>query len=251
MHDPYSKSLQLFDDDASPLKGGIYLPYVRQDTMKSYAVFLMGLLFAGTAAGEGLFWHDTFLARVEALALIETLNADLLAAHSATLTLEQWCATHHIAGDAKIHAQRVEGPEKPISAEQRARLHLGTDEPVKYRHVALACGDHILSEADNWYVPARLTPEMNRLLETTDTPFGRVVQPLQPTRENFASILLWRPLEQGWEMARPQPDHPEKPLDIPEHLFEHRALLLNADHEPFSEVTEIYTRAILDFAVKD
>ncbi len=79
----------------------------------------------------------------------------------------------------------MEGPEKPLSREQRKRLRLGDDEPVKYRRVALACGDHILSEADNWYVPARLTPEMNRLLETTDTPFGRVVQSLQPTREEF------------------------------------------------------------------
>jgi len=44
---------------------------------------------------------------------------------------------------------------------------------VKYRRVQPSCGDHILSEADNWYVPRRLTPEMNRLLETTDVPFGR------------------------------------------------------------------------------
>ncbi len=220
--------------------------------MKIYAVFLMGFLFSNAAAGDGILWQDTFLARLEALTLIETLNADLLAAHSATLTLDQWCATHHMAGDAKIHAQRVEGAAKPLSSEQRARLHLGPDEPVKYRRVALACGDHILSEADNWYVPARLTPEMNRLLEETDTPFGRVVQPLRPTRENFAAILLWHPLEQGWEMAgnRP-PDHPDKPLDIPQHLFEHRALLLNADHEPFSEVDETYTRGILDFVIKE
>jgi hypothetical protein len=219
--------------------------------MKFYAVFAMGFLFSGAAAGQNALWHDTFLARLEALALIETLNADLLAARSATLTLDQWCSTHHMANDAKIHAQRVEGPEKPLSREQRARLRLGDDEPIKYRRVALACGDHILSEADNWYVPARLTPEMNRLLETTDTPFGRVVQPLQPTRENFSSILLWHPLEQGWETASHKPDHPDKPLEIPEHLFEHRALLYNVDHEPFSEVDETYTRAILDFVVKD
>ena len=38
------------------------------------------------------------------------------------------------------------------------------------------CGSVVLSEADNWYVPSRLTPEMNRLLDTTDAPFGRVVQ---------------------------------------------------------------------------
>jgi hypothetical protein len=221
--------------------------------MRVFSVIFLAGLTAGSAlaADERSLWQDTFLARLEALALIETLNADLLAAHSATLTLDRWCADHHMAAEPKIHAHRVEGAEKPVSSEQRARLRIGAEEPVKYRRVALACGDHILSEADNWYVPARLTPEMNRLLETTDTPFGRVVQPLHPTRENFAAILHWHPLETGWETARPQPDHPEKPLEIPEHLFEHRALLFNAEHEPFSEVDESYTRALLDFLVRE
>jgi hypothetical protein len=29
-------------------------------------------------------------------------------------------------------------------------LGVGTEEPVKYRHVRLRCGTHVLSEADNW-----------------------------------------------------------------------------------------------------
>ncbi len=221
--------------------------------MKVYQIFLMEFLLALSlsrpAASEGFVWHDTYVARLEALTLIETLNAELLASRSATKTLDKWCAEHHMATDPKVHIQRVQGPDKPITPEQRARLHLGTDEPIKYRHVTLVCGDHILSEADNWYVPARLTPEMNRLLETTDTSFGRIVQPLQPTRENFAAVLLWQPLDKGWELSRPKAEASDRPLDIPEHLFEHRALLLNAAHEPFSEVDEVYTRAILDFPV--
>jgi chorismate-pyruvate lyase len=220
--------------------------------MKRFVLLALGL--AGNhafAAQVHPMWRDTYLARLEALALIETLSADLLAAHSATLTLDRWCADHHMAADSKVHAQRVAAADKPLSAEQRERLHVGADDPVKYRRVALVCGPHILSEADNWYVPSRLTPEMNRLLESTDTPFGRVVQPLQPTRENFASILHWHPLEEGWEMAGRKPDHPEQPLDIPERLFEHRALLYNAAHEPFSEVDENYTRAILDFPMHE
>ncbi len=40
------------------------------------------------------------------------------------------------------------------------------------------CGGHVLSEADNWYVPARLTPQMNRALDTSDTPFGAAVKAL-------------------------------------------------------------------------
>ncbi len=37
----------------------------------------------------------------------------------------------------------------------------------------------MLSEADNWYVPVRLTPEMNQALDTSDIAFGRAVQALQ------------------------------------------------------------------------
>ena len=45
----------------------------------------------------------------------------------------------------------------------------------------LKCGDHVLSEADNWYVKARLTPDMNHMLETTDTPLeGGRGAPLPP-----------------------------------------------------------------------
>jgi len=118
-------------------------------------------------------WPDTFLARVEALALVETLNATLLAARSATFTLDKWCADHKLAGETKIHARLIRGVDKPIADEQRRRLQVDQNEPVKFRHVELACGDRVLSEADNWYVPSRLTAEMNRSLETTDTPFGR------------------------------------------------------------------------------
>jgi hypothetical protein len=46
--------------------------------------------------------------------------------------------------------------------------------PLSPRAVAL--GNYILSEADNWYVPSRLTPEMNQALETTKFAFGRAVQ---------------------------------------------------------------------------
>jgi len=49
--------------------------------------------------------------------------------------------------------------DKPASPEQRRRLQVGDAEPVRYRHVRLACGDHVLSEADNWYLPGRLAPD--------------------------------------------------------------------------------------------
>src|SRR5262249_7035855 len=43
-------------------------------------------------------WPDTPVARLEAVALIETLNAEILASRSATFTLEKWCADHRLSG---------------------------------------------------------------------------------------------------------------------------------------------------------
>ena len=190
---------------------------------------------------------DTFLARVEALASMETLNAEILGSRSATKTLEAWCATHAMASAPKIVAARVAGPDKPVSTDQRKRLAIGPDEPVKYRRVKLTCGKHVLSEADNWYVPSRLTAEMNQLLETTDTPFGKAVASLGFTRETFAADLGWHVLPPDWDRVPPGPDHPREALEIPPVLFEHRAVLFDSHHRPFSEVDEHYTRDILAF----
>jgi hypothetical protein len=196
-------------------------------------------------------WPDTPVARLEALALIETLNAEILASRSATLTLETWCADHGLAGAAepKIVARQVAGKERPPTPEQRQRLEVGPSEEIKVRHVQLLCGDRVFSEADNWYVPARLTAEMNRLLETTATPFGKAVQDLHPYRRTFAATVLWPPLPEGWE-TRPLPAAPRdaaKSLPMPDALFEHRAVLYTEDGKPFSEVDEVYQRALLDF----
>lgn len=192
-------------------------------------------------------WPGTFLGRLEALALVQTLNATLLAARSATFTLEAWCGDHGLAAEPRVRALLSRDVDKPASPEQRARLQVSADEPVRYRRVRLACGDHVLSEADNWYVPGRLTPEMNRLLETTDTAFGRAVQDLHPFRQTFAVDVLWSPLPKGWERATLDASDTEGPLAIPDRLFEHRALLFGPDRRPFSEVTESYTREVLAF----
>ncbi len=189
---------------------------------------------------------DPALSRLEALALIETLNAELLAAGSATSTLEKWCADHHMAQAPKIVAKRVEGMEKPASDDTRRRLSASDGETVKYRRVALVCGVHVLSEADNWYVPGRLTREMNRQLEETDTPFGKVVAALHPFRRTFEAKQLWSPLPAGWEMGARAKEEDGAPSPPPA-LFEHRALLYGEDQRPFSEVDETYTSGVLEF----
>jgi len=193
-------------------------------------------------------WPDTFLARVAALALIQTLNADILASRSATRSLEDWCRDHRLADPPQILAYAIAGENKPPTEAQRRRLGVDAQEPVKYRRVQLRCGEHVLSEAENWYVPGRLSPETNRLLETTTTPFGKAVAALEPYRRTFSAELLWSPLPAGWAIdSSRQPDRSADPLAMPEALFAHRAVLYSRDHMPFSEVSEVYQRQILAF----
>jgi hypothetical protein len=200
-----------------------------------------GAMAAGSAP-----WPDSFIGRLEALALIESLNADLLAHDSATLTLERWCADHRLADPAQIVAGRVHDVDKVATTEVRAALDVKPDEPLGYRRVKLKCGDRVLSEADNWYVPARLTPDMNHVLETTDTPFGKAVAALHFRRHTLSADLLWRPLPKDWEMGAAAPEGAGA-LAVPEHVLEHRALLSLPDGEPFSEVVETYTGEVLAF----
>jgi hypothetical protein len=182
------------------------------------------------------------------VALIESLNADLLAHDSATLTLERWCADHRLADPALIVAERVRDAVQPASAELRAALDVKPNEPLGYRRVRLKCGDRVLSGADNWYVPSCLEPEMNHVLETTDTPFGKAVAALHFRRHTLSADLLWRPLPRGWEMGAAAPAQDEKgALAIPDHVLEHRAVLSTPGGEPFSEVVEAYTGEVLDF----
>lgn len=209
----------------------------------------IGLVLAlAEPAGARPLLPDTFLARVEALATMETLSAEILASHSATLTLETWCGDHALALPAKIRAERVaNAPEKPIRSEQRTHLEIGPNETIRYRRVRLVCGSHVLSEADNWYVPSRLTPGMNQVLDTTDTPFGKAVAALHFTRETLAAELMWHVLPSDWQRRAPSAEHPDHTLDIPLELFEHQAVLYDEHHRPFSEVDEHYMRDILPF----
>jgi hypothetical protein len=117
---------------------------------------------------------------------------------SATVTLERWCRTHELAEPAQLLARPIAASTADAGAAVREHLQVSAEEPVRHRRVELRCGDHLLAIADNWYVPARLTPAMNRLLETTQLPFGKVVQPLSPQRQTLAATLLWSPLPEGW-----------------------------------------------------
>ena len=149
---------------------------------------------------------------------VDRLRTDLLAGASATQVLTQYCANLKLASPPVIHAVR-DRAMAPASPEVRALLKAGTDEAVRYRRVHLMCGDHVLSDADNWYLPSRLTPDMNKMLDETDTPFGAVVRPLGFHRVTLEASMVNNKTT----------------------ILRVRALLLTKSQIPFSLVVENYS----------
>lgn len=224
-------------------------PTLQRRLITVFSTSLLGAITALAAHAQAApAWPDTYVARLQTQALIQTLNAEILGSDSATLSLEKWCRDHKLAAEPKLTATLIRDVDKTPSLEQRMRLQVGPEEQIKYRRVHLACGELVLSEADNWYVPGRLTVEMNRLLETTDIPFGRAVRGLEPFRHTYASTVLWSPLPPHWEMEKRRPAATRKGrLAIPDALFEHRAVVFGRDLRPISEVVETYQRGLLAF----
>ena len=191
--------------------------------------------------------------RLALTALVQSLRAGLGATDSATLFLEDWCGRYGLAPTAKIVARRVPGEVK-LTDQQRQELDI-TDaaEPVVYRRVQLVCGDQVLSEADNWYLPNRLTPEIDKVLAETDTPFGRAIRPLGPSRRTLSSTVLWQALPEGWErmpaaqLASWAAAAPAPAYDPAASLFENRAIVLRQDGKPISEVRETYKMPLIAF----
>ena len=156
--------------------------------------------------------------------LIASFRAHIRAAQSATRALEARYAERYVAADSRLVALRLPVPDKPLSPAQRLRLAIGPDEPVRYRRVRPACDGRALSEADDRYVPGRLTPAMNAALDTMRTPFGRAVQSLDPVRRTLDQRVLS-------SRARPDADKP---------LFAVDALLATGSGGPFCTVAETY-----------
>ena len=210
-------------------------------------VFVTLAMYGTISSAYGQTWPNSIVGRLAALAIVQTLNSDLLSHDSATLTLDRWCADHKLSDRPVIVAHLDNSTVKAATTEQRRLLAVGPDEPIKYRHVQLVCGSKVLSEADNWYVPSRLAPEMNNALDSSNIAFGRAVQGLRFQRHTVAAKLLWSPLAEGWEMRPLELDDPTKALIVPASVLRHEAILTLPDGTPFSEVVETYTSQVLAF----
>jgi hypothetical protein len=193
---------------------------------------------------------DGFVRRLEALAVLQTLRAELLGHDSSTAVLQAWCEAHGPPG-LKIVAGHDPKAEQAPSEAARKALDLKPGQAVRYRRVQLACGQAVLSEADNWYLPERLTPDMNHTLDSSDATFGAVVRPLDFRRRFLSAELLWKPLPDGWEKGAGtcSPKACASPLSIPAHVLQDTAVLTTPDGKPFSFVAETYTAAALEMAL--
>lgn len=175
-------------------------------------------------------------ARAGELQDISALEQALRDGGSATAVLEDWCQARQLADPPVIVAERVGDADRPAPPEVRRAF--GADIALRYRHVRLRCGTHILSIAHNWYAPERLTPAMNAQLDGSDVPFGKVIRPLGFSRKSLSSTRLSpRPpaRRQAWRAAR-APTAKEPPS-----ILEQRAILLLPDGRPVSFVIEHYS----------
>lgn len=111
-------------------------------------------------------------------------------AASATGLLQTWCEARGI-GEGSVRALRHPGPAEPLPAEAtHMLLPPGAPHHVRHRRVTLLRGAAGLSDCDIWWLPSRLTPEMQAALDSTDRPFGTVVEALRPTRRVLAETVL-------------------------------------------------------------
>ncbi len=143
-----------------------------------------------------------------------SLHKKLLASPSATAVLRE------VFGDP-VEIIRVTGAAVPPMASQCAALAVADGAEIVHRQVVLVAAGRKVSDADLWYVPARLWPGMAETLLSTTVPFGTVVAPMQPSRETLAARIC----TPGERYAL------------------HHEAILRADGQPIALVHEYYFRA--------
>lgn len=165
----------------------------------------------------------------DAPATLAEFEAQLARYDSATVALGEWCEARRISSPATIIAsdrRQVSSNDPP--AKMRRLLDIDSGQRFTMRHVHLDCGGKTLSIAWNWYVPSRLTPEMNAALESSTLPFGKVVAPLKFRREAMETV------------KGPADNCPADTIST------HLARLRLPDGRPLAYLVECYTAANLE-----
>jgi hypothetical protein len=113
----------------------------------------------------------------------------LIAGATATETLLAWCDDHGLSdGPITVDIRQRFSPAV-VPDDVLPALKLVPGEGISYRQVQLMRGSLPLAAAENWFVPQRLTADMNEALTRTNVPFGSVVAPLRPYRCTLVAHL--------------------------------------------------------------
>jgi hypothetical protein len=176
----------------------------------------------------------------KAAALVRELSDHLLHASTATEALHAWCTAHGLSA----------GPITAVMQDPDRRRHADDDvldelrperhERIAYRCVRLVRGLVVLSEADNWFVPERLPPEVRSALAATDMPFGAAIARLRPSRRTY--LVRFPELSTVSEAGTggcPAGLSPSMPI------LEHKAVVLDRNRRPLSVVSERYCAVLV------
>jgi uncharacterized protein YjiS (DUF1127 family) len=173
-------------------------------------------------------------------ALVRELSDHLLHASTATEALHAWCAARGLSAGPIIAVKQDPDQRRYPDDDMLDELRPERHERIAYRCVRLVRGPVVLSEADNWFIPDRLPPEVRDVLEATDMPFGAAVARLQPSRRTyfvrFAELGTGREAGTGGSPAGLSPSMP---------ILEHKAVVLDRNGQPLAVVSERYCAALL------
>lgn len=199
-------------------------------------ILLAAGLAAPSIAGPGIAAART-ITTSKSVTEIRALRDEISEAASATLVLDRWCVSHHMAPAGAVIAEKIANKPVVATALLRRVLQLRASDRVQLRHVRLRCNGNVLSVAQLWYVPSRLPASMKASLQQTDSPFGRVVAPLHLDRKSA-----------GWSAAWPPKEDRAAATRLPQILFSQRALMSRADGLPIAYAVEDYQSGLLGFA---
>lgn len=156
----------------------------------------------------------------ESAPLEEALNQR----QSATATLQNFCNTNIYIDHIDINNKNI------IPDEVIKKLNISDNNTIKIRHVHLKCAHIIYSDAWNYYVPSRLPNKTQKILLTTNIPFGRALG-----EKNFLRL----PLSQQESSLKPP------------FILQNRAVLFDkTNHLPLAFIIENYTKNALHAAQK-
>ncbi len=151
-------------------------------------------------------------------ALIQELSRRLCKTPTATATLFGWCEEHRLSSGPVTALCRHRCHPTATARDVIAELNPLPRESIAYRSVQLVRGGLPLVDAENWFIPHRLTPGMREALEATDVPFGEVIAPLNPTRRTLSvrtrDLPGGSPLSHLLERQRAERQYPDAILSI-------------------------------------